>query len=28
MRGPAADGAVLVSQANGRVLNVLPLKPW
>jgi len=28
MRGPAADGAVLVSQADGRVLKVLPLKPW
>jgi hypothetical protein len=25
MRGPAADGAVLVSQADGRVLKVLPL---
>jgi hypothetical protein len=28
MRGPATDGAVLVSQADGRVLKVLPLKPW
>lgn len=28
MRGPAADGAVLVSQSDGRVLKVLPLKPW
>jgi len=28
MRGPAADGAVLVSRADGRVLKVLPLKPW
>jgi hypothetical protein len=28
MRGPASDGAVLVSQADGRVLKVLPLIPW
>jgi len=28
MRGPASDGAVLVSQADGRVLKVLALKPW
>jgi hypothetical protein len=28
MRGPATDGAVLVSQTEGRVLKVLPLKPW
>jgi hypothetical protein len=28
MRGPATDGAVLVSQSDGRVLKVLPLKPW
>lgn len=28
MRGPASDGAVLVSQADGRVLKVLPLTPW
>jgi hypothetical protein len=28
MRGPAADGAVLVSQADGRVVKVMALKPW
>jgi hypothetical protein len=28
LRGPASDGAVVVGQADGRVLDVVPMLPW